>query len=252
MHIGKKEKQYLKALPNTARRVADFLLNCETEEVFAFREFAAVLTSSPQIMFVAFACLGTYQGKEAIRRELAATNFLQRFAVPTEQLLAQIQTLGANVNLTVFLADLEPCRTWGWQSVTPEEISRHCRVMVETHRSYLPSNWGVRLWSEAEMQNAAGAFTDAHRWAREAAHPLILRGEAEHIGLFPDILSRRKAREHALIQVASYALEGKILEEILPNAILLQTEFPARRKDQMYQPLRTRKLPVIHPFALGR
>ncbi|OHA11830.1 MAG: hypothetical protein A3I44_06330 [Candidatus Sungbacteria bacterium RIFCSPLOWO2_02_FULL_51_17] len=252
MQFGKREKQCLKTLRGKTREVADFLLTHETEAIASFEEFCDALADSLNIRFVAFACLGSHRGKEEIRLDLAETNFFQRFSKKAQELLRGIAERGCEAYLTVFLADREPCRTWGWRSTTPEEISYYCREMAEEYRHRIPLNWAVKLWSEVESRANATAFRDALQWAKAHAHPLVIQGETEHIGLFPDILLRREAREHALIQVASYALEGKMLEEMNPHFILLQTEFPARRKDRMYQPLRRHKLPIVHPFDLRR
>lgn len=251
MRLGKYDRRAVKALGAAARRTAEYLISRETEEIFAFEEFCRALMNSPRIEFITFACLGTHRGKEEIRLELSETNFFKKFAKRADKLLKAVRELGNTTSLTIFLADLEPCRTWGWRSVTQEEISYYCREMVDASRHRLPVNWTVQSWSEVESQSAGVAFPEALEWARRNAHPLVVQGETEHIALFPEILLRRTVQEHALIQVASYALEGKTLEAQNPNFILLQTEFPARRKDQMYQPLRSRRLPIIHPFPLG-
>ena len=137
--------------------------------------------------------------------------------------------------------------------MSQEDVTGYCQMMAEDGSSQIPSSWSVILWSELERQ-LPQTYAQSLVHMREHVHPLLLRDEVDHIRNFsknfPEITTRGSAEEVAIRQIAAYAFEGMGIEQLFPGAILLQSEFPARRKDKMYAPLRSTSLPIAHPFEV--
>ena len=246
--MSKLERSTLKKMSPQVRTTFNILNRWETDSFIAIPELCKFLEKEP-IQFVTFSCLGTNKKKEELKLDLEETFFFRyRRHLVAEKLLG---SLGIATELMIILPDTEPIRTWGWK--TPqEEVSECCIMMVEDKTQILPSNWKIVLWSEIEKVVTEFTYDDALIWARKSGHPLVIKEEVTHLLYFPNILMRRNAEEVALRQVAAYALEGRILEQFVPQGILLQSEFPIKRKDGMYQPLRLKPLPIIHPFNLPK
>jgi hypothetical protein len=137
--------------------------------------------------------------------------------------------------------------------VPQEELTGYCEMMAEDASSSLPNGWKIAVWSELEDKTGADAgYDDAVDWATKKAHPLIVREETLFFKMLaerhPDILTKNNPKDMAVRQIAAYAHEGRILEKLFPNAILIQVDAPASRKDKMFQPLRKTDMPIIHPF----
>ncbi len=253
MTQSREERKILQGLSERASQTLEILQAHEQEKIDINPALAAALEGM-SLTFVVFACLGTVRGKEELRLDLSETIFFKKFRRQAERLLKSFSGEGIHTKLIVILPDLEPRRTWGWQ-VPQEEITGLCELMVEDAASTLPQHWRVRLWSDIEMEAQAGADYDtALRWAMKSAPELILRPETQFFRdfgrLHPDIIvadepETRVARK----QIAAYAHEGRVLERLYPNAILLQTDTPVGRKDAMFNLLRREPLAIAHPFT---
>ncbi|MEK7628916.1 MAG: hypothetical protein AAB394_00130 [Patescibacteria group bacterium] len=243
------DRHAIKGMSSQAKSAFTILKDWETAEFMVVPKLCEFLEEQP-IQFVTFSCLGTKKGKEELKLSLEETFFFryQRNVIAREIIDLMVSS-GIETEITVILPDTEPIRTWGW-GLSQEELSGYCHVMIEDNLAKLPQGWKVVLWSEIEAKVGGFTYEDSLMWAKKSAHPLVVKEEALHLLGFPNILTKGKAEDVALRQVAAYAFEGYVLEQCLPNAILLQSEFPVKRKDGMYQPLRTKKLPVVHPFPL--
>lgn len=250
MASTKEERQLRRALSTSAQQVLELFEACEQESFYAPARVLAALHANQPLQFIAFSCLGTYKDKEELRLDLFETYFLRSRKYGQMQSLLQRIRDHVDAQMLVVLPDCEPVRTWGW-SCDQSESTTACELMIEEGRKHIPENWDVATWSSIESR-AALHVTHAHavRWASESAQALHVHQEDQHLRAFPDILFPGGTREAAQRQVAAYAFEGATLERVYPNAIYVQSESPASRKDRMYQPLRTQELPIIHPFTV--
>ncbi|MFH1405142.1 MAG: hypothetical protein ABIH21_03535 [Patescibacteria group bacterium] len=247
------DRTYRKAVRLLTKRGQAVLKIFQTYEQFGFVSPAKVihLCNDDSLTFIAFSCLGTYTGKEELRLDLEQTYFFRssRIAPIAQQMCHQLEVLGLQVHVRIFLPDLEPRRTWGWHTAQTE-ITTACELMRECGLSLLPPNWSLQLWSEVEaMFPTLPDFEAQIQWA-EKTQPLLVHQVIECLKCFPNILFQHGIRHAAIRQVAGYAREGAVLESLFPNAILLQSETHHEHKDLSYQPLRTTPLPIIHPFKL--
>ncbi len=205
------------------------------------------------IQFVTFVCLGSVPHKEQLRSDLAKTKFFSSYLKTAKDLFEKFKAQGLKTRFTLFLPDVEPVRTWGWQ-VNQEEITTACQRMVTKFSPRLPENWNLKLWSEVEFSQepGRGSYGESLNWVRQNAPEDILNPETEFLrdfGVqFPEILLRGTPESVAKKQLAAYADEGRVLQQYFPQAILLQADTPVNRKDAMFMLLRSRALPIAHPF----
>lgn len=235
-----------------ATEALEILANNEQAELVVSSVLGSALEAKP-LTFIVFACLGTERGKEELRLDLYETIFLKRFRRQAEKLFHELETAKIPATLLIILPDLEPRRTWGWQ-VPQEELSGLCRLMIEDAVSRLPQGWDAVLWSDLETRAAAGeGYIQALQWAEVSAPPLLLRDEKlffRELGKrHPDLLTQGSPEVLARRQIAAYAHEGRVLEQLFPRGILLQTDTPVQRKDAMFMPLRREPLVIAHPFT---
>ena len=210
---------------------------------------------------VIFSCLVSERGKEELITDFFKTLFfdgggkeISSNARRAMKITSEIETLGLKINVIPILVDTEPRRTWGWQ-VPQDELTLSCEIMLEQAKDskLLPENWKPVLWSELESRyQGPGTFEKSLEWTKTSGrHSLCVAQQAKHLAGFSDRYTFPLGLEEtALRQVGAYAYEGQVLEQIFPNAILLQSEYPWKEKDVLYQWLRSKKKPlqIIHPF----
>ncbi|MBU2565938.1 hypothetical protein KKG46_00055 [Patescibacteria group bacterium] len=235
-----------------ALKALDLLTQFELYEIGNLPRFAKCLEVET-ITFITFACLGTKKGKEQLKLSVDETLFFKNYRKTASKLFQILAENGVGTNLLVVLPDLEPRRTWGW-SVPQEELTGYCQMMAEDASPSLPNDWKIAVWSELESAtDAVAGYDDALDWAIKKAHPIIVSEETLFFKMLakrhPDILTKNKPKDMAVRQIAAYAHEGRVLEELYPDAILIQADAPVSRKDKMFQPLRKTHLPIFHPFG---
>lgn len=242
------ERRLRKSLTGPAARVLELLDAAEQEGYYAPTQLLAALHAGAPLRFIAFSCLGTIRGKEELRLDLFETYFLRsRKFGEMQRLLDRIRE-HIDASMTVILPDCEPTRTWGWQC-NPHDSTVACELMIEDGRSQLPEYWEAVTWSSIEARsNGHITHASAVQWAMQVAQQVYVHQEDLHLRAFPDIEFAGGTRAAAERQVAAYAFEGAVLEQVHPAAIYVQSESPAARKDRMYQPMRKNMLPIIHPF----
>lgn len=245
----KADRQAIKGLSIPAQQALSVFEQFETLEFVAVPELCLALEQTP-IQLFAFSCLGTCRGKEELKLDIRETLLFKKFGKKLDSFLSACTQADVAVDLSVILPDTEPVETWGWNR--PQgAITEDCRLMAECAEG-LPSGCKISLWSDLLGQTGLD-YTTAYEWVKQSGPELLIAGEAEHISrskAFADIQLNIKPRQVAERQVAAYALQGQVLEQLFPHAIFLQPETPADRKDKMYNPLRQRMLSVIHPFEL--
>lgn len=243
-------RKCLRFLSEQAKKGWEILENRETQVFVAPEELGKDLEFQP-VEFMTFSCLATYRGKEELKLDFKETFFFRKFFKDTLALFGEFVRAGLTVNIKIILPDTEPKETWGW-SVPQEELTGYCRMMAEDAAKQLPKNFQILLWSDLLGQTSY-SFDEVLLWAERFASAILINSESQFIKNSPEfneILLWDKPVKIAQKQVAAYALQGLVLEKLFPNAIFLQSEFPAARKDKMYMPLRSRELPIVHPFSL--
>ncbi len=243
------DRRALKSLSVLAQRVLSVFQQFETLEFVAVPELCLALEQTP-LQLLAFSCLGTFGGKEELRLDIWETLFFKRFRKQLGKFLLACAETGISIKLSVILPDTEPVETWEWRR-PQESVTDDCRLIAECAEG-LPPGCEVWLWSDLLLKTGLN-FASTHEWVVRSGPELIIGGEAAHVAssrAFDEIKLNASPRQVAERQVAAYALQGKVLEQLFPNAIFLQSETPAARKDVMYNPLRRHPLPIIHPFPL--
>ncbi len=225
-------------------------------------EVVDTVVESGTLTCVLFSCLATVRGKEELVMDFFKTLFFEggskEISNATKRavrLVQEVEGLGLNVNVIPILVDTEPRRTWGWQ--TPQDdLTLTCELMIEQAREsgLLPPNWIPVLWSSLEARYRRpwtfDLCLDQTKWSK-GKQLLYVHEQEEHLAKFSDRYHFPLGlHETAIRQVAAYAFEGVVLEEVLPDAILLQSEYPWADKDPLYQWLRDKRKPlqIVHPF----
>ncbi len=241
---AKDDRRAMRMASPRVRSMIEFFQNHETEEIQSLSEFCQALEANT-IHFFTFTCLSAIKGREEIKLDLLETFFFRRFRQDAEKFFTEFNSLGVPYKFIVIVPDHEPVSVWGWEDVSQDEITGLCKLMIEDQNT-LPDSWECVLWSEIASK-VSSSFEHALGWARVSANSLWVKAETEHLSRFPEVADPKEA---AIRQIAGYAHEGRVLEELFPSWVLLQSNFPAERKDRMYSPLRKVQLPIIHPFTL--
>jgi len=238
------ERKARNTLSEGARRQFEILESVEKGQMVAVPKLCEALESNST--FFSFSCLsGDHLNKE-LGYNLGIL-FTERRMRATEKIFEQ---LGSRI--IVFIDDTEPIRIWRWP--TPqEEITEWCRMVVED--TAVPESWDVRLWSETESLSSL-EYQKILAEVRKPEHALVVSRRLAHMREFPNRkikdLRGKELEDAARHRVAHYALQGLVLEQIIPNGVLLQAETPWAVKDPLYQTLRVSSLPIIHPFEERR
>lgn len=244
MRHQRDERKARNTLSEGARRRFEILESVEKGQMVAVPMLCEALESNPT--FFSFSCLSG----DHVNRELGynlGILFTERRMRATERIFEQ---LGSKI--IVFIDDTEPVRIWRWP--TPqEEVTEWCRMVVED--TPVPESWDVRLWSEAE-QDSSFNYQEILATIRKPEYALAVSRRLAHMREFPNRkvkdLRGKGLEDAATHRVAHYALQGLVLEQSIPNGVLLQAETPWAVKDPLYQTLRVSSLPIIHPFEERR
>jgi len=214
-----------------------------------------------EITFIVFSCLATKRGQEELIVDFFKTLFfdgglkvLSHNVKRVNQIVDRLEQYGLAIKILPILVDTEPRRTWGWE-VAQDELTLDCEIMLEQAREsdLLNNYWQPKLWSQLES-GYQGKFNFEYALnltKMNGKHSILVSQQLHHLKSFADrYYFPFGLNEAAIRQVAAYAFEGLVLESLMPNAILLQSEYPASEKDSLYQWLRNKKqpLPIIHPF----
>ncbi len=252
MAQSREEKLLFRTLNSRSQQLLQILHNYEYGELQLTPELAAALGTAP-LTLLAFACLGTKAHCEEIITQVDRTILFARYFKRAAQLLAALREVDPETTLHVFLPDLEPRRTWGWQ-VPQDDITLACLIMRD--EAQLPAGFTLHLWSEVETEFAGAEDETWEAAASEAAQytrPQLLDEETRFFrelgARHPDILITGRPREIALKQLGAYAHEGCVLERLFPAGCLLQADVPRERRDPMFQALRHTPLPILHPLT---
>jgi hypothetical protein len=229
----------------------------------ALRKAIDASLQSPPLTFVIFSCLTTERDGEELAPDFFRTSFfagsmgkLSSKPKQAVRLAQKIGDLGLEVQMLLLLSDTEPRRTWGW-NVPQDELTLTCELMCEqgTGSGLLQNGWNTSWhptpWSDVEALYKGGhTFDEILALTRESGkHRLLVDQQERHLRGFADSYHFPLGlRETAVRQVAAYAFEGEVLENVLPRSILLQSECPWKEKDPLYQWRRKSPLPIIHPF----
>lgn len=212
------------------------------------------------LILLIFSCLATVRNKEELVLDFFQTLFfdgghkkrLSHATTRAFQLVQEVENLGLSVKVVPILVDTEPIRTWGW-TISQEEVTLACELMIEeaNDSGLLPKNWQPILLSDLEALCTSNCtFSNCLDWANGTGkHTIAIQEQERHLAKFADRYEFPLGlQKTATRQVAAYALEGAILEELFSHALLLQSEWPWAEKDKLYQWFRKKPLQIVHPF----
>ena len=247
MKYDKKDRQAIGSLSVSARRMFDVLEKNEQGEFLAAEELCSALNVGCQ--FVSFSCLLGVGSEQRLGTDLGGL-FLGRIKKTFVSLIEELKVLGYQNGLKVILDDYEPHRVWQW-SITQEEVTLWYQMVIEENKDQIPEGWQIQLWSEIENKSGV-CYEQMLEMVGGQDYALLVHQQLEHMKKFPNKKLLGNVRDAVLRRIAEYSLQGKVLEELFPNAILMQTETPWRVKDALYSPSRRVSLPIIHPYPEER
>lgn len=242
-----------------SQKVLSIILNFEQSSKLVDQKYLLKIIkesiSTGTISFILFSCLATDKNKE-LDLDFFNTSFfyggkksVSKSVHRLENMAEQISALGIKVTIISCLADLEPKRVWGWPN-EQEELTTSCELMCEEASSKLSTIWQPTIWSHIENQ-----YDDKTIWPKmlmdlesPGKHKLLIDSQEKHLLSTQHHYHLLSPREVAKRRVASYGLEGLILEKILPNAIFIQISNPYKIRDPLHQRLRLKPLAIIHPL----
>lgn len=230
------------------------------------RAISNTIESGSPLTFLVFSCLATEKEREYLIEDYFRTLFfcgsynhggpktLGHRPRKVLHLIQEIERLGLVAQVIPILVDTEPRRTWGWKT-NQEDLSFQCELMFEQadDSGLFPDNWHPSMWSMLEKRyTGQETFEKCLQWVRTSGPQAIrIREQVKCLRNFADRYHFPLGiEETAVRQVAAYAFEGIVLEQVFPNAILLQSEEPWKEKDCLYQLRRDKKntLCIVHPF----
>lgn len=243
MKYTQKDRQAINSLTTNQMQLFEMLETCEQVAFIGVPELCSALQADPS--FIVFSCLSGSAKTQELGQNLGVLfeTSLNRHA---QRFHKSLQEAGYQNDLLVIIDDCEPCRVWQWD--TPQqEITTWCKLVIET--TQIPVGWSVQLWSEIE-QRANICFDDVLCRMSQQCHSLLVWQHCEHMQKYPNKKLRGDVATAALRRVADYALQGLVLQTVIPHGILCQSETPWSAKDPLFNPLRQNKLPIIHPFKI--
>lgn len=247
MKLEREDRQAVRRLSGTAEAMFKLFAEREQGEIVGVPELCRALCGNPTL--VAFSCLSGDGKRTEVGQDLGVM-LRERKLKTVETFLTSLRGAGYTGQFQVIIDDCEPCRVWQWR-VSQAEITAWCQMLVEDAMRTLPQGWSLRLWSQ--LENGSGSdFDTVLEEMRQPRHAILLHQQLEHMRRFPNKKLVGDIREAAVRRLAEYALQGRVLEQKCPLAILLQAETPWRVKDALYSPLRRQRLPIVHLFPEER
>ena len=257
------ERKAIKQLTPRASALFDVIEREEKGEIADIVELCEALEVGPR--FIAFSCLSGVGKSMELGQDLGPL-FTTRLGQRIESFMYSLRNAGYNGELTVIVDDDEPVEVWGW-SMSQKDVTTWYKMVIET--TTVPTGWLVELWSDIQARDRA---TDAVHKVRNYlmninGAPRALGPLLDHMRNFPNKKLRGDIRTAAARRLFHSALQGLVLERVLTQSILVQTETPWRVKDSLLDPtercrgfiakdpsdcLRKYPLPVIHPFEERR
>lgn len=242
MKYDKIDRKAINGLNTDQQSLFSRLEKCEQGKFVGVPELCKAIQSNPTLII--FSCLSGNGATQELELSLG-TLFETRLKKLTARFLEQLSGAVHNLPITVLIDDCEPRRVWQWSS-PQDEITEWCRMVIEDS-SEIPSGWTVKLWSDLE-QGTSMTFEESMIAISHSKHTLLVHQHLEHMKRFPNKKLIGNLKDAALRRVAGYALQGLVLEQKIPSAILCQSETPWGVKDPIYSPFRGSPLPIIHPY----
>ncbi len=243
MKHNKNDKRAIKTLSPISERIFKVLKDYEKGDFVGVSELCNALDKGA--LLVAFSCLSGDGVNQEIGHDIGIM-FKKRRIKATTKLLSDLENAGYSGGLVVILDDCEPSRVWQW-SMPQEEVTFWCEMLIEDIKEIIPKDWELKLWSEFEQESEI-EYEEVLSEMRKPYHKLLVYQQIEYMRNFPNKKLVGEIREASLRRITQYALQGVVLEEICPQAILVQSETPWSVKDPLYNPLRSSFLPIIHPY----
>lgn len=247
MKYDKESRRAISQLTIEANAMFAVIENFEQGEFIAFPELCSAL--GPCCKFIAFSCLSGSATGQKLGMDLGKL-FAGRIKTALINFLEEMKHNSYRSGLAVLLDDCEPRRVWQW-SLPQAEITQWYEMVIEDNKAQIPEDWEVILWSRIEERVRVN-FEQTFEKISGEEYALIRYLQLLHMRKFPNKKLLGSVQEAVLRRIAEYALQGKIIREIFPHAILIQTETPWKVKDPLFSVLREIPLPIIHPYPEER
>jgi hypothetical protein len=241
MKYNKEERQAIKSLSDSARGVFEIIEREEKGEMVGIPNLCHALEQDPR--FVLFSCLSGDGQREELGIDLG-TLFTTRLGKRVEGFKRLFCSCGKEPEFTVFVDDTEPVRVWQWR-MPQEEVTNWYQMVAEDH--ILPFGCEVMLWSAVEKKLCPDDSSE------EKINPLFLHQLLSHMQKFPNkkLKPSIDLRDVAVRRLLHYERQGRVLRQVMPYTILIQTETPWSVKDPLYNP-QENLLSIVHPFEERR
>lgn len=258
MKYDKNDRQAIKQLSNPALALFEVIEREEKGEIVDVGGLCSALMESPK--FVVFSCLSGNGEREELGQDLGVL-FTTKLRTKAEGFMKSLTGAGFTGKLSVIVDDTEPVMFWNWQK-SQSEVTTWCQMVVEDED--IPDGWEVKLWSDLEIEyrsinhDSKASSYECFYSSRssEITRSVIYHRLLQHIKTFPNSglqLKKVSAEKATLDKLIQYEFQRLVLNRLLTNAILIQTETPWEIKDPLFHgSLGNSFSSIIHPFEARR
>lgn len=252
MKYDKYDRQAIKRLSDSSRALFEVIEREEKGEMINVPGICLAFAVGPK--FVTFSCLHGDGKRESLEDNLGMV-FEKTLKAKMESLMSQLKIAGYNNHLLVIVDDTEPVRFWKWKT-SQEEITTWLKMVIE--EADIPSDWDVLLWSDIEKDYVARELPSYEQFYADhsgtVTQSVPYYNLFRHVKMFPNKgLKDVSVHEAVTGKLVQYKYECLILNLMMPNLILIQTETPWEVKDPLFRnPMTNSTMKIIHPFQRWR
>lgn len=254
MKYDKCDRQAIKSLSGSAQMLFEVIEEEEKGEIVNVPGVCSALRGDPN--FIAFSCIYGDGKRESFENNPGMV-FATNLKAKMEDFASRLNVAGCANPLLVIVDDTEPVRFWKWET-SQEEVTTWLSMVIED--STIPKGWNVKLWSEIE-ENCSALVHELpsyeqffHSQCEVVTRSVSYHNLFLHIKMFPNKgLKGVPVREAVIGKLIQYKYECLLLNLMIPDIILLQTETPWEVKDPLFHnPLKNSPMNIIHPFERRR
>ncbi len=251
MTLDRSARQAVARLGTSGVKALDFLQSIESESIVSVPELCWIL-DHPKIQLIGISCATGTEDEQSLNVANGVGFFSRLVRQRTLSLIEGLRQCGKEVDLTLFVQDLEFTRAWGWSSRSHEDLKFEAWLQIETAREAGKAPPGeIVFWSDVEpeaIKDGCISYQDALTWAAEPAQAKVLDADIRYRMSIPKLRTARRCElePSSLKRVADYALVGEAFESLYPDAIFVQAA--DARTDHLLGLRRRNPLPIIHPW----
>ena len=258
MKYDKHDRWAIKHLSDSARVLFEVIEREEKGEIINVPGLCLALRGNPK--FVAFSCIYGDGKRESLEDNLGMV-FASNLKGKMKNFVERLKIAGLKTQLQVIVDDTEPVRFWKWKT-SQEEVTAWLTMIIED--STIPEGWNVKLWSEIERDCREAITSNPFQlppyeefYERESCtimQSVQYHNLSQHITSFPNKgLQDVPVKEAVVGKLVQYKYECLVLNLMVSDLILIQTETPWEVKDPLFHnPLKNSPMNIIHPFERRR